>query len=216
MNSDKSKTDGQARANRRTAIKLSVAAVLMFGFGFALVPLYEVFCEVTGLNGKTGRVEARVADVLPVDKERLITVEFMANVDRGLPWEFRPMQAKMQVHPGETAEAYYYVQNTTGEDIIGQAVPSVAPGRAAAHFKKIECFCFSRQELKAREGRKMPVRFTVDPGLAKEVRTVTLSYTFFNADAESAKKYGGEAPANEAAHHEHHEHHHPSVSGSES
>lgn len=191
------------RANRRVGLKLAGVALGMFVFGYALVPLYDVICEVTGLNGKTGRVEATVGD--KVDRERWVTVEFTGNSMSGLPWEFQALQKSMRVHPGEVAVAYYQARNTAGEAITGQAVPSVAPNKAATHFKKIECFCFSQQQLKAGEYKKMPVRFVVSADLPKDVSTVTLSYAFFNADQLSAKKYGGNAPG--VASHEHHSAH---------
>ena len=187
---------------RRSGFKLAAVALGMFAFGYALVPLYDVICDVTGLNGKTGRVE--VERGANVDTSRWVTVEFTGNSMGGLPWEFRPQQKTLRVHPGQTAVAYYEAHNTTDEAITGQAVPSVAPNKAAAYFKKIECFCFTRQTLAARETRQMPVRFTVEPNLSRDVHTVTLSYAFFNADAASAKKYGGGAPA--LATHEHHVH----------
>jgi cytochrome c oxidase assembly protein subunit 11 len=188
------------QTNRRTGLKLMGVAVGMFAFGYALVPLYDVLCEVTGLNGKTGRAEAKVSSA--VDESRWITVEFTGNSMSGLPWEFRPLQKTARVHPGEVAVVYYEARNTASEAITGQAVPSVAPNKAAQYFKKIECFCFSQQQLKAGEYKKMPVRFVVSTDLPKDVGTVTLSYAFFNADQVSAKKYGGSAP--EVASHEHH------------
>ena len=191
------------RANRRVSLKLAGVALGMFVFGYALVPLYDVICEVTGLNGKTGRAEATVGD--KVDQERWVTVEFTGNSMSGLPWEFQALQKSVRVHPGEVAVAYYEVRNTAGEAITGQAVPSVAPNKAAMHFRKIECFCFSQQQLKAGEYKKMPVRFVVSADLPKDVSTVTLSYAFFNADQLSAKKYGGNAP--DVASHEHHSAH---------
>jgi len=191
------------QTNRRTGLKLMAVAVGMFVFGYALVPLYDVICEVTGLNGKTGRVEAMVSGA--VDESRWVTVEFTGNSMSGLPWEFQSMQKTLRVHPGEVAVVYYEARNMAAEAITGQAVPSVAPNKAAAYFKKIECFCFSQQQLKAGEHKKMPVRFVVSTDLPKEVGTVTLSYAFFNADQLSAKKYGGSAP--EVASHEHHTEH---------
>jgi len=190
-------------ANRRLGLKLGVTAVLMFGFGFALVPLYDVFCEIAGLNGKTGRVEAEAVASTRVDNSRRVTVEFTGNAAHGLPWEFRPLVHKLDVHPGETLVVNYYVRNTTNETITGQAVPSVAPGRAAAYFKKIECFCFSNQTLAPGEAREMPVRFVVMPELAKEVETITLSYAFFNTDKAQAKRFGGDAVEDAHAHHQH-------------
>ncbi|HEY8555504.1 MAG TPA: cytochrome c oxidase assembly protein [Burkholderiales bacterium] len=175
---------------RRSAAKLGLFAVAMFGFGYLLVPLYDIACQALGLNGKTGRVEA-VAGV--VDTSRTITVEFTGHASSGLPWEFRPMTRRLEVHPGETVVVNYYARNNTNETIVGQAVPSVAPARAAPHFKKIECFCFTRQELKPGEAVEMPVRFTVMPEISPDVETITLSYAFFNADKSSAAKYGGAA-----------------------
>jgi cytochrome c oxidase assembly protein subunit 11 len=192
--------NSKERNIRRTGLKLAAVALGMFAFGYALVPLYNVICEVTGLNGKTGRVEVQAENA--ADVGRWVTVEFTGNSMSGLPWEFRPQQKTLRVHPGQTAVAYYEARNTTAEAITGQAVPSVAPNKAAAHFKKIECFCFTRQTLAARETRQMPVRFVVDANLPRDVHTVTLSYAFFNADQASARKYGGNAPA--VATHEHH------------
>ena len=193
---------GRRNTVRRTGLKLAAVALGMFAFGYALVPLYNVICDVTGLNGKTGRVEAENSG--DVDTSRWVTVEFTGNSMSGLPWEFQPRQKTLRVHPGQTAVAYYEARNTSAEVITGQAVPSVAPNKAAAHFKKIECFCFTRQTLAALETRQMPVRFVVDAKLPQTVHTVTLSYAFFNADPVSAKKYGGDAPA--VATHEHHAH----------
>ena len=200
---NRKRAPAHAPAVRRTGIKLTLVALGMFAFGYALVPLYDVICEVTGLNGKTGRAEATVATV--PDNERWVTVEFTGSSQAGLPWEFRPQQKSMRVHPGAVAVAYYEVRNGAGEAITGQAVPSVAPNRAASHFKKIECFCFTQQTLQANERRSMPVRFVVGTDLPKDVHTVTLSYAFFNSDKESAARYGGGAPT-EAAGHDHSQH----------
>ncbi len=192
-----------APANRRLAKRLALLAVAMFGFGYLLVPLYDVMCDALGLNGKTSGVQAAAARA--VDQDRSVTVEFTASVAAGLPWEFVPLDTKLVVHPGEEHVARFRARNLADEEIVGQAVPSVAPGLAAKHMNKIECFCFTRQALAARDGREMAVRFYVDPALPKDVRTLTLSYTFFNADNTSAKKYGGVAPV--AAHeHDAHEH----------
>jgi len=178
----------RGRANRRTALRLGVVGLAMFGFGFALVPLYDVLCEVTGLNGKTGRLGTAVARDVPA--ERWVTVEFTGTVMSGLPWEFGPTVNKIRVRPGEPVTITYKAHNTAAESIDGQAVPSVTPGRAAAHFKKIECFCFSRQTLAAGQEKVMPVQFVVDPALPEEIGTITLSYAFFNATSASAQKYG--------------------------
>jgi cytochrome c oxidase assembly protein subunit 11 len=171
-------------ANRRVVIRLAVVVVAMFGFGFALVPLYSVFCEVTGINGKTGRIELEEALTTRVDEDRLVTVEFLGTVNSNLPWEFRPLVRRVKVHPGEITEVKYYARNRTDRAVQGQAVPSLAPGLAARYFNKTECFCFTRQSLGPGEGREMPLRFVVDPALPPDVHSVALSYTFYNLDAE--------------------------------
>lgn len=189
------------QANNRLPKVLAVAAVLMFGFGYALVPLYDLLCDVTGLNGKTGKTDIVTAESEQKDITRLITVEFTSHTNTGLPWEFRALQKKMRVTPGKLMVAKYYARNTSNEIITGQAVPSVAPNRAASHFKKVECFCFSNQTLKPGEAKEMLIRFIVDSRLAKEVDTITLSYTFFNTDKVSAGKYGGKEMATSHNHH---------------
>lgn len=174
-----------AKANRRLIRRLLLVVAAMFGFGFALVPLYNVFCQVTGINGKTGGaidVEAALSET--VDRDRLVTVEFTSAVDTGLPWEFRPLVKKMRVHPGAINEALYVARNQSHHAVAGQAIPSVAPGQAALHFNKVECFCFTRQKLGPREEREMPVRFVIDRDLPPEVATVTLSYTFYASPAD--------------------------------
>jgi cytochrome c oxidase assembly protein subunit 11 len=192
---DNAQTDGLQAANSRLTRKLLLVTLAMFGFGFALVPLYSVFCQVTGLNGKTARIDAQAARDMSVDDTRWVNVEFTASVNNGMPWEFKPKQTRMRVHPGEVNTVLYYARNTASEAITGQAVPSLSPGLAATHFKKLECFCFTRQALQAGEAKEMPVRFVIDRKLAAEIQTVTLSYTFFNVDAVSAKKYGGTQPS---------------------
>jgi cytochrome c oxidase assembly protein subunit 11 len=174
--------NGRKQANQRVVKRLGIAAVLMFGFGFALVPLYDVFCDITGINGKTGRIELETALSQQVDEDRLVTVEFLATVHSDLPWEFRPMIRRIKVHPGEVTEVNYLASNQTENLVAGQAVPSLAPGLAAKYFNKTECFCFTRQTLGPGESREMPLRFVVDPELPDEVRTVSLSYTFFQAE----------------------------------
>ena len=124
------------QANRRTVRRLGFAALLMFGFGFALVPLYDVFCEITGLNGKTGRIDLEKVLTERVDRDRLVTVEFLSTVHSDLPWEFRPMVRHIKVHPGEVNEVHYFARNRDDSQVTGQAVPSVAPGQAAKYFNK--------------------------------------------------------------------------------
>jgi cytochrome c oxidase assembly protein subunit 11 len=173
--------------NSTLALKLGATAVAMFGFGYALVPLYDVFCEITGLNGKTGVVsEAQAAGT--VDTERLVTVEFDSNVNPALPWKFGPMQKKVQVHPGEIKEVLYFAENTSDHAVVGQAVPSVAPSPASLYFNKTECFCFTQQTLAPGERRVMPVRFIVDPQMPGKYTTLTLSYTFFAAPDQTAAR----------------------------
>jgi len=158
--------------------RLVLLVVGMFGFGYALVPLYGVFCELTGFGGRTGVVEADALDGA-VDRSRVITVQFVGNVDRGLPWEFRPVRHTMRVHPGEVYEVRYFARNRGEREFVGQAVPSVSPAVASRYFNKTECFCFTRQRFDAGEGREMPVRFVIDTSLPSEYSTLTLGYTFF-------------------------------------
>ncbi len=183
--------------NRITAAKLALVAVCMFGFGYALVPLYDVFCEITGLNGKTGEISMADAGQLGVATDRLVTVEFDSNVNSGLPWEFYPEKRKMQVHPGEIMEVTYFARNLTDRTSAGQAVPSVAPAKGSVHFNKTECFCFSLQVLEPGERKSMPVRFVVDPRLPDSIGVLTLSYTFFPA-RDVAVSYTGEIPGAES------------------
>ena len=165
-----------------SALKLAIIPLLMFGFGFALVPLYDVFCDITGLNGKTGRVEASEINIDQVDRSRIIEVRFLANTNSGLPWSFEPLVKKMEVHPGQVYEAVYRVRSASASKTLGQAVPSVSPGLAAQYFNKTECFCFTQQELEARETRDMPIRFIVGTDISKDIEQITLSYTFFSLD----------------------------------
>ena len=181
-------------ANRRIVKRLLLAVVAMFGFGFALVPLYDVFCDITGINGKTGRLEREQALSQEVDEERLVTVEFLASVNGDLPWDFRPTIRRIKVHPGAVTEVTYTARNRTAEAVVGQAVPSVAPGLAAKYFSKTECFCFTLQTLGPEEEKDMPLRFVVDPDLPKDIGTVSLSYTFFQAkDAAPVSTLSGES-----------------------
>ena len=157
--------------------KLGAIALGMFGFGYALVPLYDVFCEITGLNGRTAAQAASVSEA--PDLAREVRVEFVSSLDRNAPFEFRPAQVSMTVHPGKAYVTSYVASNLAGRDAIGHAVPSVAPGQAAKYFHKTECFCFTEQPFGAGESKDMPVRFILDPDLPAHIDTVTLSYTFF-------------------------------------
>lgn len=156
--------------------KLWIVALGMFGFGFAMVPFYQKICEVTGINSGDAQVLAKNTQI---DTSRKVTLEFDANVDANLPWRFVPVQKSIEMHPGELVQVLYEVENRTGQDITGQAIPSYGPQLAAQYVKKIECFCFTGQTLKAHEKRQMPVMLVMDPALPRDVHTVTLSYTFF-------------------------------------
>ncbi len=171
----------QRSANLAFALKLGLAALAMFGFAYALVPLYDVFCQATGLNGRTGR--AQTVNAPAVVDARWVTVEFNGDVMPGLPWRFEPRQHRLKVRPGEVATAWYRVKNLADRPLDGRAVPSVTPPAAARHFTKLECFCFSRQRLNAGEERQMPVTFVIGRELPPEVRTLTLSYAFFPSEA---------------------------------
>jgi cytochrome c oxidase assembly protein subunit 11 len=173
--------------NRRMLKKLLVVALGMFGFGFALVPLYNKVCEVAGLRAlwQPGQAEAAAANT-QVDLTRTVTVEFDSNI-RMLPWTFKPLAASVEIHPGELTQMVYEVSNTLAEPVTGQAVPSYGPRLAAQYFRKLECFCFTQQTLAAGEVRRMPVVFVIDPNLPKDVNTITLSYTFFRVDGANVK-----------------------------
>ena len=171
-------------ASNKSALKLCFVAVAMFGFGYALVPLYDVLCDITGLNGKTGEISQSEAETNRVDVDRLVTVEFDTNVNSALPWKFKAVDKKLVVHPGKVTEAVFIAVNTSASEVTGQAVPSVAPAQASLYFNKTECFCFSRQTLAAHEQKKMVVRFVVETDLPKKISTLTLSYTFFVAPEE--------------------------------
>lgn len=174
-------TEKRAADNKRLAWKLLGIVALAVGFAFALVPLYNVFCDLTGLNGKTEGLPAEVQKSMKVDESRWVNVEFTSSVMPGLAWNFYPKQSSMKVRPGEIMMATFEAKNMTNETVIGQAVPSISPSQATFYFKKIECFCFQKQELKAGEAKEMPLRFYVSPDLPKDIRTVTLSYAFFHA-----------------------------------
>lgn len=181
----------RGRENWRMTGKLLVVTAGMFGFGYALVPIYRAICEATGINilalgdrevpGATSKAAANTQ----VDKSRIITVEFDANT-RG-PWDFKPAQRSLQVHPGELTTVMYEFQNVQNRTMAAQAIPSYAPKQATAHFNKLECFCFTQYTLAPGEKKQWPVAFVIDPRLPKDVKTITLSYTFFEV--------GGKMPA---------------------
>lgn len=169
---------GVSRLNRKLLGKLIIIAIMMFGFGYALIPVYKQICEVLGVNVLTQKDGTVAFDKnTQVDQTRTITIEFDGNAQG--PFRFRPVVASMQVHPGELATVMYEVVNTQRHTVNAQAIPSYAPQSAAPHFKKVECFCFQQQTLKPNEARQMPVVFFIDPALPRDVKTITLSYTFF-------------------------------------
>ena len=171
----------RGRKNVRSALKLSVVFVAMFGFSYALVPLYDLLCEVTGLGGNTGVVNA--ADLSgAVDESRRVKVQFVATANSRLPWDFAPDQTHTSANPGRVYAATYTATNTSSEAIIGQAIPKVTPAEASKYFNKTECFCFQNQRLEPGESREMPIRFVLDRALPKRIESVTLSYTFFRVD----------------------------------
>lgn len=171
-------TEPTGKLNAQMFGKLIVIAVMMFGFGYLLVPIYKQICEITGVNILNSQeMKVKPIDNSQIDKSRTITVEFDANTTG--PFRFRPTVNSMQVHPGEMTQVVYEVVNTQARSVEAQAIPSYAPQQAAAHFKKVECFCFQQQTLEASQAKQMPVVFYLDPTLPKDVKTITLSYTFF-------------------------------------
>ena len=163
---------------KKTLIKLIVAVPLMFAFGFALVPLYDVFCEVTGLNGKVFQSEH--SDELVVDDGRQISLQFISTNNENMPWTFKPSDQVMDIQTGKYHTATFYVKNTTDKPMTAQAVPSVAPSNAAEYLKKLECFCFEQQFLNPGEEALLPVRFIFDDSLPGTINNVALSYTIFD------------------------------------
>ena len=166
----------KSKANVLMLKKLLIFTLVMFVFGYALVPFYEKFCEVTGINNLL-QADVRVKDNW-VDEERWITVQFDANT-RGLPWQFKPLQTSARIHPGEPVNVMYEITNDSDREINGQAIPSYSPRFLEKHLKKFECFCFTKQVLKPNETRQMPVQFVIEPNLPADIDTVTISYTFF-------------------------------------
>lgn len=175
--------------NRKLLGKLAFIACAMFGFGFALVPIYEKICEATGVNSL---LKPDAVKNTQVDTSRWLTVELDANVTN-MPWRFASREKSVRVHPGELVHVMYEVRNHSDRPIVGQAIPSYGPKVAERYFKKLECFCFSKQELNAGEVREMPVVFVIDPALPAEVNTVTLSYTFFELNRPVVQKAGQDA-----------------------
>jgi cytochrome c oxidase assembly protein subunit 11 len=176
------KVFGQNNSTPLLCAKLGATVVMMFVFAiFIMPPLYDLFCDVTGLNGKTGEaVSTEKASALGVDTSRLIKVQFLATNNENMPWEFRPQISSVTVHPGEVKVINYLAQNTTKTDMVAQAIPSLVPFKAANFFHKTECFCFNQQPLAAGESAELGLSFIVDIDIPKHIKTITLSYTLFD------------------------------------
>jgi len=178
---------GRNRRNLPMLGKLAVFALMMFGFGWAMIPLYNAICEVTGINNLTRRDESAeaFAKSTQIDTTRKVVIEFDANIHG--PWRFQPMARSVAVHPGELATVEYELVNTANHPMAGQAIPSYAPSIAGSYFRKLECFCFQQQMLQGSESKRFPVVFVIDPKLPAEVTTITLSYTFFDVAGQVGK-----------------------------
>ena len=174
----------QLHANQQTLTKLLVVAVMMFGFGYAMVPFYRALCDALGLNSV---IKADVVMNTQVDTGRFLTIEFDSNLRSDLPWTFTPVEKSVRIHPGALTQVTYEVRNRSDRTVTGQAIPSFGPQLAGRYFKKLDCFCFTQQTLAPGEVRLMPVVFVVEPGLPQDVNTVTLSYTFFKVEGKSGK-----------------------------
>jgi cytochrome c oxidase assembly protein subunit 11 len=172
--------DKAGKSNRSLTTKLLIFALGSFGFGFALVPLYDVLCAVTGQGDQKALARAATVTEHP-DLNRLVSVDFLTNLPANGNWEFHPLVKTMQVHPGELYLTHFYAHNLMGHDTVAQAVPDISPSKAAAYLRKTECFCFSPQHFNVNEAKVMPVRFFVDPALPKYIDRVTLTYTFYDS-----------------------------------
>jgi len=169
------------KKTRRLVRILIVVAVAMFAFGFLLVPLYNVLCQAIGLNGKTNNKPIAASNNAAINNSRTITMQFVATNNANLSdWEFRPTTKSLKIHPNENVKVTYYAKNNSSHARTVQAIPSVSPGAAASHLRKMECFCFQKQKFKAGEAMEMPLMFVIDDKLPKDINKVTLSYTVFD------------------------------------
>ena len=180
--------------NKKNFYYLIIFSIFMFSFSYMLVPLYDVFCELTGLNGKTGRINSEFVVESPL--ERNIGVTFTSTVANSGPFKFKPDQKELTVNPGKIYTAFYTLTNLSNYDLVATASPSVVPGKYAEYFKKIECFCFQHQEIKANETKKLTIQFIVDDGLPSEASNLVLAYTMFNI-SEQQISYNSEKLNNE-------------------
>lgn len=179
--------DTRRRANRSLVLGLVAMTAGSFAFGWALVPLYNVFCRVAGIGSAEAKAGPSTATEA-VDLNREITIEFVADPASVGSFEFRPKTAAMRIHPGKLYDTEFYARNLTSVASVAQAVPSISPGEAAKYFHKTQCFCFSPQKFGVGEGRDMPVRFIVDPGLPSHIDKITLAYTFFDTTQSAARQ----------------------------
>lgn len=184
------KNNELTKKNKVTLKYLLLLTFAMFGFGFAMVPFYNLLCEATGLNGKTSGYSS--LNTAPIDVSRTIVVQFLATNNSELPWTFMPLIKQVTVYPGENKEVAFYAKNNSGYTMTVQAIPSVTPGIAAKYLRKTECFCFQRQTFKNGEARDMPVLFHLDQSLPDNIHTVTISYTLF--DTSKLKYNNGNTP----------------------
>lgn len=207
--------------NKKTVLTLSIITVLMFGFAFAMVPLYRLVCDVTGWNSiSTNGGRALSSDYdnsTPIDANtRMILVQFDATINGNLNWEFKPTVTQMEVPVGKRTTTSYFVKNNSDKDVITQSIPGVTPWQATEHLKKIECFCFENQTVLAGETKDMGLQFVIDPELPEDIKTVTLSYTIMDTDRSEALKTNKDGlPSLENNTHDHnhdHAHHSPSKS----
>lgn len=165
---------------KSSVFRITLVPICMFGFGYLMVPIYNVFCDITGLNGNTTIVKTKQQVSFTEDPSRKIKVQFVANLNSSLNWTFAPEDFELEVHPGQRVVTNFKAINHRPAVVVGQAIPSVMPSTASRHFHKVECFCFNRQEFAAKEERLMPVVFVVDPAIPEKVEVITLSYTFFD------------------------------------
>ena len=168
------------RSTKKLTGYLVLSVVAMFGFGFALVPLYDVMCDALGINGKTNTVSAVQPQGMQPDYSRTVRVEFMSHIKPDMPWQFSPEVQVLEVHPGKVIQTNYIAKNLSGASLVGQAVPSVSPGMGATYFNKMECFCFNQQPLEGHKSAEMGLIFYIDPDIPESIHTLTLSYTLFN------------------------------------
>ncbi len=173
------------RKNKRLVIILAAAALGMFGFGFCLIPIYRMLCQVTGINGKYYQID-ELQQTVAVDKSREMIVTFIANNNELLPWDFHANNPVIHLHPGEIIRVSYHAKNKTLSPMTVQAIPSIVPGIAAKYLHKTECFCFQQQTFAAGEEMDMPILFHIDPAIPKNIRHVTVAYTLFDTKMAAA------------------------------